>query len=256
VTKPTTFLVAGVMALAVLMVAGSPAVAKELTPGFGSGLSFESEDKKTSVKVGGRIHFDTAVVEGDDEAGGQSDGTRFRRVRFAMSGKAHGMVEWKAQLEFAGGGASFRDIYLGLTETPILGLGLRVGQFHQPMGLEVMTSSNYMTFIERAGAGELVPNRRSGFMLHRSLPQADGTVAISAFQDSGSQGQAQGDGVWNTAGRVTVARWRDPHAGQLLHLGVSAALRKNQDRMLEVTLGPESSLAPDFANDVTTPAKA
>ena len=83
----------------------------------GPGLKFKSG--KNEVKLGGRIHFDVGLHDADtlltceaasDSAGGGNcvaDGTNFRRLRLAMSGKYADGFYYKASVDW---GASAKTI--------------------------------------------------------------------------------------------------------------------------------------------------
>ena len=89
--------------------------------------------------------YDMAIWGGGDF---ENTGTEFRRVRVFNSGKLYGNVKYKLQLDFAGGEIAFKDVWMELGELPIDGK-LRVGYFKEPLRLEVLTSSKYISFMER-----------------------------------------------------------------------------------------------------------
>ena len=109
-----------------------------------SELSYSQTSPK-EIKFGGRIMYDMAIW-GDSAM--DNSGTEFRRVRFYNSGKLYGNVKYKLQLDFAGGTISFKDVWMELSELPFNG-NIRVGHFKEPLRLEALTSSKYITFIER-----------------------------------------------------------------------------------------------------------
>ncbi len=240
-------------ALATLFVATAilvPAAQADVKVSYSSGLRFDSDDGRASIKMGGRIHQDWAFLTGDDDLdaslGNLENGTEFRRVRLFASGVIDEVIEFKTQLDWADGTASFKDVFMGLTQLPGLGVGLRVGHFKQPFSLEELTSSNYISFLERAQTNAWVPSRESGFMFYDSVANDRATWAASIFRPSNSQGKATDDGVWNAAGRVTGQVWQAENDRDMVHLGVGATFRKNSDKVLELELAPEVHLHPDF----------
>jgi phosphate-selective porin OprO/OprP len=236
--------IATVGALAVLFVVAASASA--------AGLSVSDENIK--LKVGGRAHFDLNFLSADDDAkgtmvdgepmGDPADGVEFRRLRYYMSGELYGIIDFKFQLDFAGGSASFKDAYMSLKNTPLGGAALTVGQFYQPFGLETQTSSNYMSFIERDQMTELHPDRQSGLMLSRSVGDDQGSVAVSTFRKSNSQGKSVGDANWNVAGRVTFLPMGDNTQKGLLHLGGAFALRDDASGKVSVEGAAPSNFSP------------
>ena len=126
-------------------------------------LNAQNSDKE--IKFGGRIMYDMAVW-------GLRKwtilGTEFRRVRFFSSGKMYRNVKYKLQLEFAGGKIAFKDVFIELNKLPIKG-NLRVGHFKEPLRLEALTSSKYITFMERGLPIAFAPERNTGAMYHTTF---------------------------------------------------------------------------------------
>jgi phosphate-selective porin OprO/OprP len=129
------------------------------------GFRFEAADKSFRAKLGGRLFFDTGFISTDDNYesafGREEDGSKFRAARIYMEGEIDESVEYKWQYDMAGGtNNKFKDVYIGFKDTPVG--TLRVGQFKEPFSLEELTSSNYITFMERAAPNKLVPGRNIG----------------------------------------------------------------------------------------------
>lgn len=229
---------------------GGEARAEDLTATWKDGLVLSNDE--VSMKIGGRIHNDWAVLWGDDAVedslGKLQDGTEFRRTRIAMQGKLRGGVLFKLQYDFAKiGEVSFKDVYMGLDKIPGLPMGLLLGQFKQPVSLEELTSSNYVTFMERSQANGFVPSRETGVQLHGLALEGDRlSWAASMYRTADAVGKATGDGVYNFAGRLTGLPWRTD-AGDLLHLGASATRRESPDETFTVDLQPESHLMPEYS---------
>jgi phosphate-selective porin OprO/OprP len=116
------------------------------------GLNLTTLDGDFKLKIGGRLMTDWLWSSEDTKikqyVGEQEDGVEIRRARLYFSGLIYDNVEYKLQFDFAGGDADLKDAYLGLTDFP---LGkLRMGHFKEPFSLEELTSSKYITFLERA----------------------------------------------------------------------------------------------------------
>ncbi|MGD8745707.1 MAG: porin, partial [Gammaproteobacteria bacterium] len=100
-----------------------------------------------TVEIGGRIQADYVYYDDDNiDMGGA--GTEFRRTRLFASGNIADDWKYKAQYDFAGNETELKDMYIQYTGWDFGKITL--GQFKQEQGLEVLTSSKYMTFIERA----------------------------------------------------------------------------------------------------------
>jgi phosphate-selective porin OprO/OprP len=216
------------------------------------GLAFDSVDGKFKLTVGGRIQNDWAWHSLDDdleaEVGPADDGTEFRRARIALAGTAYGNFEYKAEYDFAGGESAFKDVYLGMTGLPGVG-GIRVGHFKEPMGLEELTSSNYITFMERSVTSQFLPVRNTGAMAHNLMGSLLWQVGV--FRDVDDFGDGQSDGDYNATARLAGAPVNADKGRTLVHLGGSYSYRRPNDEMLRFRERPEAHLAPRFVDTGT-----
>ena len=223
------------------------------------GLTFVTRDGNFKLKTGGRIQNDWLWMSEDNDIendvvggsalGDQEDGTEFRRVRLRLSGLIYGNVEFKVQSDFAGGDTDFKDVYIGLLDFP---LGkIRVGHFKEPFSLEEVTSSNDITFLERALPNALVPSRNTGVMLHGTALAASGprmTWAAGMFRDTPDDGDIQDDGGYNVTGRLTwLPRYEDGGVS-LVHLGAAYSLRNPNDDTARYSSRPEAHLSDRFVD--------
>ena len=126
-------------------------------------LNAQNSDKE--IKFGGRIMYDMAVWGAEEM---DNTGQEFRRVRFFSSGTMYSNINYKLQLEFAGGKIAFKDVFIELNKLPIKG-NLRVGHFKEPLRLEALTSSKYITFMERGLPIAFAPDRNTGAMYHTTF---------------------------------------------------------------------------------------
>ena len=216
---------------------------------WNNGFRLTSPDGSTSFKVGGRIQNDWAFYDSDARlesvVGPFDDGTEFRRARLFFSGELAGRVEFKAQYDFAGG-SEVKDLYIGLVDLPVVG-GLRVGHYKEPFSLEELTSSKYVTFMERGLPVETFsPGRNTGFMLHRGEERY--TWAAGLFRDADDFGDAADTDEVNFTGRVTALPWYAKDGRRLLHLGLSVSERQPTEDSLRYRARPESHLAPRFVD--------
>jgi len=119
-------------------------------------LVFEGEDGN-EFRIGGRLQADTTVGFGDVNFAceGGSPVTEFRRARIYLSGKIQDLWKFKFQYDFAddqGGGAphtnAIKDAYIAYTGfKPVT---VTLGHHKTPLSIEELTSSKYITFIERS----------------------------------------------------------------------------------------------------------
>ena len=112
---------------------------------------------RNSVVLSGRVHADywgfpgsdDVIADLEDDANGPQDRIGFRRIRFGVKGDITPNMNYKIEMEFAGGNKSeFRDVYLGWKKLPKIGT-LLLGNQKRPYGLDHMNSSRYNVFLER-----------------------------------------------------------------------------------------------------------
>lgn len=213
------------------------------------GLNFDSQDGNFKLKIGGRLQNDWFWSSEDSaiksNVGEQEDGVEFRRARIYFSGLIYDNVEYKLQFDFEGGTAHFKDAYLALTDFP-LGT-LQMGHFKEPFSLEELTSSKYITFLERALPNVFAPSRNTGFMLHHVASDERMTAAVGLFRDTDDYGDSTDDGGYNVTGRITALPIYENKGASLLHLGAAYSYR-NPDDSLQYHQRPEAHLADYFVD--------
>ena len=222
------------------------------------GLRIKTDDKKVELKMGGRIMADTAWMTenaGLNERFGElEDNAEFRRARLYMSGTFLDHYIFKAQYDFAGGDANFKDVYLGYKGIPYLGT-VKIGHFKEAFSLDELTSSKYITFMERALPNAFVPGRNIGIALNNSLLGSSKaprmTWALGLFRNADDFGDASSN-EWNVTGRVTALPWYKDNGRELLHLGAAYSYRAPHET-LQYRERPESHMAPRFVDTGSFP---
>ncbi len=211
------------------------------------GLNLTTEDGTFKLKIGGRLQNDWFWSSEDSgikaNIGEQEDGVEFRRARIYFSGLIYDNVEYKLEIDFEGGDADFKDAYLALTDFP-LGT-LQMGHFKEPFSLDELTSSKYITFMERALPNAFAPGRNMGFMLHNVTSNERMTAAIGVFRDTDDYGDDVDDGGYNVTGRVTALPIYRDKGASLVHVGIGYSYR-NPDDSLRYRQRPEAHLADYF----------
>jgi phosphate-selective porin OprO/OprP len=234
----------------VLSISGTaPARAEEWTAKWNKGFLLASADGAFKMKFGGRIQMDFTFANADDSlealVGTVEDGSEFRRARLFFSGTIYGNVEFKAQYDFAGGNADFKDLYIGLKDTPVG--NIRIGHFFEPFSLEALTSSKFTTFLERALPNAFAPARNVGIMFHDHVAERI-TWAAGAFREADGFGTSRGNGKLNLTGRVTgLPVWED-QGRRLLHLGLSLSAKDLGDDPFRFRQRPEAHQTPRFVD--------
>ena len=239
---------AGVFATTVSSFAGT-----ELNASWSNGLLLQSEDKSFKLKIGGRIQNDWAWFSQDDSNevyyGNIQDGTEFRRARLALSGTVYNYILFKAEFDFAGAAkagkeVSMKDVYMGIADIPYVGT-IQMGHQKEPMGLEVMMSANYITFMERAPLTALLPERNTGIRQQNAFVDDRVTITAGVFRDTDDGGRNSGDGDYAGTARLTALPWTDEEKGGLIHIGGAFSYRNPGTEVIYESR-PTSHLAPNF----------
>jgi phosphate-selective porin OprO/OprP len=228
------------------------------------GLRVEDPDGKFKIRMGGRIQADWAGFDADSAtvaALGEPDldggsGTEFRRARLYVSGTLWEHTIFKAQYDFAGGDVDFDDVYVGMTGIPYVDT-FRTGHFKEAFSLNELTSSKYITFMERAlPVSAFAPARNMGFGLGTNPVLDDRmTWALGFFRETNNFGDAFGtDGNWDLTGRITGLPYYADEGRKLLHLGFSFS-HKFVNGDLSFATEPEAHLSPvDYVDTLDFPA--
>jgi phosphate-selective porin OprO/OprP len=224
------------------------------------GLRLETQDKVFKLRMGGMIQNDWAWMGEDDRLkavlGDLGDGTEFRRIRLYTAGTIYKLFQFKLQLDFAGGDADLKDAYISLKEKlPWYGY-IKVGHFKEPFSLEQLTSSKYITFLERSLVDVFAPARNTGLELGAIGLEERLTISAGIFRDSDSYGKGSGEGEYNATFRVTGLPWYEDNGKQLIHVGMAYTHRSPHDDQVRIYQRPEVHLAPRFVDTGTLGADA
>ena len=218
------------------------------------GLRFDTSDKSFRLKVGGRIMNDWGFFAPSKQItsgiGPLENGTEFRRARLYVEGILHKHVKFKAQYDFVGGKAGFKDMYIGLTKLPGVG-NIMFGHMKEPFGLEVQTSSKYITFLERSLPSTFAPERNTGVMLQNAVLGNKFTWAVGTFRDADSFGESFGNGEYNYTGRVTARLLYKEKGRRVIHLGLAYRHGNPNGNSLRYRARPSAHLLPRFVDTKT-----
>lgn len=200
------------------------------------GLELSSYDGQFSFELGGRIMIDAAAYQEDIETLG--NGTELRRARLEAEGLMYSNWAYELGVDFADGDADVKDAYieyLGDFDSSV-----KFGQFKEPFSMEELSSSKYITFMERALPNEFAPGRNIGMAvshLGESWSAAYGLFG-EAFKDDATD---EGDEGWGVSGRFTYAPWQQDR--KALHLGLALSQRTPDDEnTVKYNARPESHI--------------
>ena len=212
---------------------------QDFTAKWGNGYKLSSSDGMHSLKFGGRIMTDYAIWNNGSET---FSGTEFRRIRFFNSGKVYDNVKYKLQLDFAGADVSIKDVYVE-TYLPYF-VNVKVGHFKEPFRLEALTSSKYITFMERALPIAFSPERNVGIMLHDSFLDDKLSIQAGLFREASSGDDVNIEDVRNITTRITFLPINNDE--NLLHLGAAFSSRSSSDETYSVSSRAENHLGTEL----------
>ncbi|HPF69725.1 MAG TPA: porin [Candidatus Krumholzibacteria bacterium] len=150
-------------------------------------------------------------------------GVMLRRLRFAV--KANLWTDWYSEidLDFAEEGAAVKDAYISYNGLFSGNGRIRVGNFRQPFGLEEVTTSRNLMFLERSqGTDPFVIGRRLGLEVTKWAPKF--RWSVSAFGGDVEEYVKYANEQVNFAARVNVTPIMDDES--VLMIGGAATLRK------------------------------
>ena len=190
----------------------TPADSSKRLPGF-------------QFKVRGRLHLDAGYVENpDDRVVTKNLGFQYRvrRARLGVQGTFPGGFSYVSEVDFNNNAVAFTDLFLSWKSAPESKFTLTAGQHYPFQGLEQITSSNFVTTLERAQFVEAFGySRRLG--LSANYTNADFRLDLGVFTDAINAGLDNDD--WQAAVRATYS----PETfGGRLHLGANYQYRKFQ----------------------------
>ena len=214
---------------------------------------------KMSVKAGGRVFLDTAAFNQnaiDLARWDEQNGVEFRTARIFLKGEGFDVIEYKMEFDFAGKNTvKAKDIYFEITDLPLL-QNVKIGHFKEPFSLDELTSSRFITFMERNVASlSIAPARHIGVMAHGVSAGENATYAIGYFTEKNDDGGKIQDDVMGGAVtmRATYLPWYDEatEGRGLIHTGIAFSHRNAFNNEYTVAFRPESHLAHENELDLT-----
>ena len=218
------------------------------------GFKFLSDDGNFKLKFGGRIMNDWAIFSTDqaikDSLGKLTNGTEFRRVRFFNSGNIYSNINYKLQLDFAGGNVKAKDIFIEITELPVVG-NIKIGHFKEPFSLEELTSSKYITFMERPAVTSFNPSRNTGIMLHNNAYGTRVSWQIGWFRNTDNFGNNEdAANNQNLTFRLAGLPFYKEKEHRFLHLGMGYSSRSELNEY-SISSEPEAHMAGKYVKTGT-----
>lgn len=197
----------------------------KVTPSWSGAPRFENKDAGWSFKPRGRIMLDAGVVSNPEDALQTRNlgfNTRVRRARLGAEGTIPGGFAYKLEVDFANGQVGFGDVTLSYAPQG-RPFEVTLGNFETLNGLEQISSSRFISFLERAAFNEAFINtRRLG--VAATWKKDDLRWSAGLFAAHSIDSGLDNDG-WIAASRLTFA----PKIGDdQLHFGASVQHREFQ----------------------------
>ncbi len=172
--------------------------------------------------IRGRLHMD--AFYGLKDADDFSNGFNNRRARMGMGGKMTDNWDGRIEIDFADGGVSPNDFRMRRKFDH--GGRLWLGQFKVPQGLNELTSSNSITFIERATSSNIIADSRRIGAAYELFQGNVGFKTMAFGRALGQRGSLEDDMPLGFAFRGVFA----PEVGSgQLHLGASVVYEDLMD---------------------------
>ncbi|MCR4439769.1 MAG: porin [bacterium] len=184
-------------------------------------MVFQTADGSFRWWFDARLQMDAAFYFNSKNP--MSDGTVFRRLTFAM--KTVLWKDWETELDvdFAEAVLDLRDMWLKY-RVPGTHLSLQVGNFKEPFGLERLTSSLLLTFLERSSVSNAFPlGRRMGAAARYWTKYGQLTGAIMGHEAGTRIDKGTRDEGYSTNVRLTLAPINQH--GKNLHIGGAFAYK-------------------------------
>jgi len=185
-------------------------------------LVFSSDDGQFKWWLDARINLDGAFFIEDKNSLG--DGVQLRRARLAIKTQLWGDWYAESDVDLSGEAVAMKDAFVRYDALFHHTGYVRVGNFKEPFGLEEVTSSRNLIFLERSqGLDAFVPNRKMGLEFGHFAPSY--RVAAGMFGPDVSVYETESkDMTWNFTGRATWNGLRTDKS--VLHLGAAGSWRQ------------------------------
>ncbi len=192
-------------------------------------LMLSSSDNSFRYWFDNRIYFDGAAYFGDNTYQGNENeignGVNIRRMRFAMKTIIWGNWGGEIDFDFGNNGVDIKDAYIRYIGK---NWQIKAGHFREPFSIETMTTSRYITFMERAYASEQAPSRHLGvaYKMFTNRIFFEGGLFSSTIANDLIRDQNKSKGTnsgWSVTGRFAWAPIKK--SKQVLHIAMSGSYR-------------------------------
>jgi phosphate-selective porin OprO/OprP len=224
-----------------------------LGPGTNFLPGLHLEEVKMSGTIGGRLEVDGAAFVTTGNLAGFADDVELRRALLSARGDCILVwpVSYLIEVGYRPNQFYIDKSYLLSADMAYIG-NLQLGVFAPPMGLELITSSRDLAFMEPAAPLQAIgPPNETGIQIGHPVLNQRATWALGIFGDT-PRDTEYGNASRNygtVMGRVTwlpIAHLNpdEPADNRFLHMGLSASYQYSATREIRYQSRPESFLAP------------
>jgi phosphate-selective porin OprO/OprP len=224
-------------------------------PSLTNELNLNLEQLQMTAKFGGLLEVDGAVYH-TSKSLDISDNLAVRRLRVNAQGNCALIVPFSYKIELGYVPHKFILSQAWLQSDHIDYIGyLKGGVYQPPMGLDLITSSRDITFMEPGSVLQaLAPPNEAGIQIGQPVFGQRATWTLGIFGGglnyANEYGNASSD-YGNVIGRLTYLPVdhitpEQPEENQYLHLGLSANIQYSGQNTVRFRSRPESYLAPDL----------
>lgn len=193
------------------------------------GIKVETMDGRASFVIDGRLQFDTLFYKGiynDALGGGEASDTRTRRLRLGVGGKLDQDWEWQFTLDIANDTGKATLDTGDITYKGFSAANIDIGRYKRPFLLDTLTSSKWLSVMERSLVYDVTRSHVSDFSLMASKGYDVGSggklswyaaVLNEGVEDYAGAENSTGKDQYQYYGRVAYAPWAK--SGDVLHFG-------------------------------------
>jgi len=205
-----------------------------------------------SFTIAGRLMFDYGNFDYKNESEVSFTGSEIRRATLESFGELSKNIGYKFQIDFARTVFQFMEVHLYFKDIPVIGGRLTIGNILVPFNLDKITSSKFITFMERATPASYMLMFKTGFMYENFNIWKNRIGFQIAYTANGAE--LRGINYHLTEGqnlstRLTINAIDKPSKNELLHLGFSFTHKEPVkigdalDKVYIIAVRPEADMA-------------
>lgn len=189
-------------------------------------FSIQSADGQFEWRLGGRVQTDFALYNDETDSAGNpvplaDFGSEVRRARLYMQGKL--WDDWGLKMQYDFASTTIKDAYMqytGFADTDI-----KIGHFKEQFSISELTSSKYITFMERPSPiVTFAPSRNLGIGVTHTVGDK-ATLSGGFFSQGLDNGSGADTASYAFTGRATFVPINSER--RVLHLGSALSWRKS-----------------------------